>query len=461
MDFFAECSARFASRLLAVDDSGASLTYGEIMTDAAAWTARLGPEKRLVLLAIKNKLPHLRAYLSLAAAGHAVVLMSQDLFDGIHEEFTARYRPELVLAGDDDIDVISESAPRGGLAPELSVLLSTSGSTGSPKLIRFSGAGLAHNARAIAEYLDLTAEDRPMAHLPFHYSFGMSILHSHMAVGATLSLSDHSVMEKGFWQRMADEGVTSLSGVPFHFQLLRQLRLERRGPDSLATLTQAGGKLAADQVAHWAAISAEKGWKFVVMYGQTEAGPRISWLPPEHAVDKSGSIGIPIPGTRMALIDEEGRPIEAAETEGELVIESPSVMLGYAETRADLARGDEMGGRLVTGDLAYRDADGYYYITGRKSRFIKLQGNRVSLEAVEHRLKALDHEVACVGMDDKLYIVIEDETDAEAVRTAALNAFSFPAKAFQVAKVTAFPRSDSGKLRYRELLDAVSEGTNP
>jgi len=341
------------------------------------------------------------------------------------------------------------------------VLLSTSGSTGSPKLIRFTAAGLGANARAIADYLELDPVERPMCHLPFHYSYGLSIVHSHMAVGATLLLSDHSLMDKGFWTRMA-EGATSVSGVPFHFQVLRQLRLERRAPESLRTLTQAGGKLPPDQVAHWAGVARDKGWRFFVMYGQTEAGPRISWLPPEKAEEKSGAIGIPIPGVRMDLVDEAGRIVETQEAEGELVVTSPSVMMGYAQDRADLARGDEMGGRLVTGDLARRDAEGYFHITGRKSRFIKLQGNRVGLEAVEHRLKAMGHEVACVGEDDRLFIVAEGvETDTDALRRAAIEAFSFPAKSITVRAVESLPRTDAGKLRYKDLLDRMREEVSP
>jgi long-chain acyl-CoA synthetase len=270
----------------------------------------------------------------------------------------------------------------------------------------------------------------------------LSVVHSHVLAGAKLLLSDHTVMQKPFWERL--RGATSLPGVPFHYEMLLRMRLERADLPQMRVLTQAGGHLPQVLVEKVHAIARARGWKFHVMYGQTEAGPRISWLPHDEVPDWPGCIGRAIPGVRLSL------------AEGELIVESPSVAMGHAENRDDLARGDDLGGRLVTGDLAEEAAPGLYRITGRRSRFLKLQGNRVGLQDVEERLHAAGFEVHCTGTEDDLRICIEDG-DPEAVRRAAVDLFSFPARSVTVRRLAGIPRRANGKVDYPELLRLAME----
>jgi len=265
------------------------------------------------------------------------------------------------------------------------------------------------------------------------------------------------MMQREFWQRLEASGATSLSGVPFHFEMLHRLGPKRVNFAGLKTLTQAGGKLSPELVTAFTTLAEEKGLSFVVMYGQTEAGPRISYLPPAMARGNPASIGIPIPGVALDLLGEDGQPVLDG-TEGELVCRSPAIMMGYAEGAADLSLGDVMGGRLATGDLARRNGDGSYAITGRKSRFLKLQGNRVNLDDVEGLAKRLGYTAACVGRDNWLCVAIEAGADAAALKQAIITAYTFPPRAVEVKSVAAIPRSESGKVRYKALLDLVSEG---
>jgi acyl-coenzyme A synthetase/AMP-(fatty) acid ligase len=178
------------------------------------------------------------------------------------------------------------------------------------------------------------------------------------------------------------------------------------------------------------------------MYGQTEAGPRIGWLPHALVPQWPGCIGQAIPGVQLSLED------------GELVVQSPSVMMGYALNRTDLARGDETGGQLHTGDLAEEAAHGIYRITGRKSRFLKLQGNRVSLQDVEARLKAAGHEVYAVGHDNHLVLCIrstDTNSNTDTVRKTAVALFSFPPRSLHVQAVQEIPRTPNGKVNYAAL----------
>ena len=208
--------------LLATDDAGEKLYYGDLPELAATWGERL-PGRRLVALFCSNTVPSLRAYIGLQAAGHVVVLQSAKMSEQARSALIARYGYEASVDGD-KCEILAD--PADNLHPDLSVCLSTSGSTGSPKLVRFSAKQLRANAEAIAQYLELSSEDAPLAHLPFEYSYGLSVLHSHMTVGATCLLTEHSVMQKPFWERLSQ--ATSFSGVPFHFEMLLRMRLHGR-----------------------------------------------------------------------------------------------------------------------------------------------------------------------------------------------------------------------------------------
>lgn len=435
-------------RVLAIDDSGAVLRAADVQEAVRQWSARLNGCKRLFVLTCDNTCEHLKEYLALVAAGQAVVLVGSGISSHALEDIIRRYRPWGVVRPGEGTDELSlETAP---LHPELAVLLSTSGSTGSPKLVRFSVPQLEVNADAIAEYLDINSAERPFAHLPFHYSFGLSVIHSHLRAGATVLLSRHSLVSPDFWARMEAEHATSLSGVPFHFEMLLKLRFQRRNLPHLKTLTQAGGKLTAQLVHQVAEIAEQTGRRLFVMYGQTEAGPRISYLSPDRVKAKPDSIGRPIPGVTLSLRSHGDFPSEV----GELIVESPSIMMGYAESAEDLARADDCHGILATGDIASQDAEGDFVIVGRTSRFIKLQGNRLNLAEVEQRLAALGLAVACVGVDDHLWIATE-KGDPERIRSAIIDEFTFPSRSTTIVKLDCLPRSEGGKILYRDLLETL------
>lgn len=453
MSLYGAALARFGAAPLFSDDSGRTASYA----DAAELAGRFAAAERgLLLLDCANTVPSALALVAAVSAGHAVLLLDGALDPATRARLAAAYDPDGEITADGALTWL-RTRPLGGLHPELALLLPTSGSTGSPKMARFSQAQLAANADAIASYLGLAADDCPIGHLPVHYSFGLSILNSHMRVGARLALTRHSLMTREFWDRVRAAGATSFSGVPFHYEMLRRLRLERMDLPTLRMLTQAGGRMEPARVGEFAALAAARGWKFTVMYGQTEAGPRITWLPFDQVAAHPDSIGQPIPGARVELLDEAGQPGDA----GELVCHSPSVMMGYAHGRADLALGDVMGGRLATGDLARRDAQGLLRITGRLSRFVKLQGVRVNLDEVEKRLHQLGHPVVCVGEDDLLWAVVASAEEAEAARARAVEIFGFSPRALRVVALADIPRSSAGKVRYGELLDRLRAGAAP
>ena len=308
------------------------------------------------------------------------------------------------------------------------------------------------NARSIAAYLRLDETERPITTLPMNYVYGLSIINSHFLVGATVLLTDKGLMQKEFWQFFREAGATSFGGVPYTYEMLFKLRFFRMDLPSLRTVTQAGGKITPELHEKFAAWAAETGRNFVVMYGAAEATSRMGYLPPEKAVEKKGSMGIPIPGGTFELLDAEGNRITEPHTTGELVYTGKNVTLGYAESGEDLIRGDERRGRLETGDMAQFDEDGYYYIVGRKKRFLKIYGNRVNLDEIDRMVKAeFQIEMASAGKDDHLYLFVTDEKTAEPVREFVIGKTKLNPAAFKAVVLEEIPKNDAGKTLYSEL----------
>lgn len=339
------------------------------------------------------------------------------------------------------------------LHPELALLLSTSGTTGSPKLVRLSYNNLVSNASSISEYLDLGSSETAISSLPMNYSFGLSVINSHLFVRGSVVMTTESITQRGFWELFKNFKVTSLSGVPYTFEILKKFRLLNAELPSLKKLTQAGGKLSNDLIEHFAQFSQTKGIQFFVMYGQTEGTARLSYLHPQFIFEKLGSIGRPIPKGEFHLIDENGINIDQPGIAGELVYTGPNVMLGYAECKADLARGDDNKGRLHTGDIALFDDQGFYFIVGRIKRFIKLFGNRVNLDELERLLMDQGVQSACTGKDNSLVIYVLKPEDNAQVKDFLTKKLGIHFSVFNVRIIKEIPKNLSGKTLYSKLYD--------
>ena len=439
-----------------ISDDGCSFSYAELKCFSDKWALKVPPHS-LVFLLVGNNLDSLVAYVS--CLNHSIVpLMLDAHIDGqLLQRFMDIYRPDFIWRPTDGgyvLEQLNISNTQKELHPDLALLLTTSGSTGSPKLVRQSYENIRANTASIIEYLGLDATERPITTLPMNYTYGLSIINSHLAVGATILLTDRSIMQREFWNFFTESGATSFGGVPYTYEMLDKLMFFRRKLPSLRTMTQAGGKILPALHEKFAEYAQREGKKFVVMYGQCEATARMAYLPPERSLDKVGSMGIAIPGGRFTIVDENGNAITEPETTGELVYEGANVTLGYAECVEDLAKGDERHGRLVTGDMAKRDAEGFYYIVGRKKRFLKIFGNRVNLDETERLIKDrfTGIDCACGGVDDKMKIYVAGFSgDFSGVRDFVAEITHLNFKAFEVVAVDAIPKNTSGKTLYTEL----------
>ena len=430
--------------------------------------------KFLVAVLCDNSLASLTAYVAALRAGHTVFLISEATDVSLRRRLFEIYSPEIILSVGRELEPISGyrsvNSPVSGLTvafaqtpsaelihADTAVLLSTSGTTGSPKLIRLSCRNLQSNAEAIAQYLGIDGSETAITGLPMSYSYGLSVVNSHLLAGANLVCTNASVVEGEFWDLFAAQRCTSFAGVPYSYLLLEKLRFQRMDLPSLRTMTQAGGRLAPEKIEFFGDAMRKKGVKFFVMYGQTEATARISYVPSERLAEKIGSVGIAIPGGKLRLYSD-GKEITEAGAEGELVYEGLNVMLGYAETRACLGKPDEMGGRLATGDLGYRDADGYFYLTGRLKRFIKLFGLRVNLDEVEKMLESkLACSVACVGRDESLHVLVESGNDADVgeAKKRVVEFYKLHHSVVHVQRTSKLPTTGSGKKDYAVVASAL------
>jgi len=456
----------FKENILINYSEGECYTYQNIINISDEIYSQIN-HRTLVFCLCKNHPGAMAGYISFLRNKVVPVMLDASLDDELLNELIDDYKPEyLWLPQEQLIENFKENVVFSTLNyslvklkidtpfilhDDLALLLTTSGSTGSPKLVRLSYENLKTNAESIAQYLDIDKSERPITALPMNYSFGMSIINSHLIKGATVLLTSRALMEKEFWSFLRDQKATSFSGVPYTYEILKKLRFFRMELPSLKTLTQAGGKLNNELVKEFSLFCRNTGKRFFVMYGQTEASPRMSYLPPEYALAKLGSMGIPIPGGDFSLIDDNGEEIHNAEVIGELVYKGRNVSLGYAEKGDDLQKGDDNKGVLYTGDLAKRDEDGFFYIVGRKKRFIKLYGNRVNLDETERMLKNIITGCACNGVDDHMIIYITDESRTDEVKEYISAKTKINHVAFSVKYIPEIPVNSSGKTIYSKL----------
>ncbi|MED4954407.1 AMP-binding protein [Paenibacillus macerans] len=426
------------------------LTYAELQALADQYGFR-SDNKELVLLLCDNEIEIVAAYVAALQAKQAVMLLNASTNLELLNHIVMTYQPKWIVAlneltfdGYRQRGNVLEREQHSGAAihSELAVLLSTSGTTGSHKFVRLSYANIQSNAEAIAQYLEIDASERGILNLPLSYSYGLSILNSHFHAGAAVLLTGESVVAKTFWNFVREQQATSLPGVPFTYQMLERVGFFKMELPYLRTLTQAGGRLEERLVRLLGEYAKEQRKRFFVMYGQTEAAPRISYIPSDRVLDKPGSIGIPIPGGRLELAPDTG----------ELIYYGSNVMLGYAESLADLAKGDECGGVLYTGDTATVDEEGFFTITGRMKRFIKLFGLRINLDEVERKLEALlQQPIACVGNDDKLLVATESSQHVAEIKQHVDHLYKLHPTAYRVIVVEEIPRLANGKINYQAL----------
>ena len=446
------------------DNEGYFLTYGELVKEVLQ-ICGLKLERSVVFCMCKNTVGALTGYMGLIEAGLVPVMLSAKSDMQLLKKLYDTYSPSYIWMPEDmstsgqkciyrsmGYSLIKTGNPVYPLHKELELLMTTSGSTGSPRLVRYKTGNLKSNAQNVAEAFGWTENERPMCDLGMQYTMGLNVINTHLYVGAQLLLTTYNLMSGEFWDYIRNEGATSFTGVPFSYEILSRLRFSEMELPQLRTLCQGGGRLTDKRFEEYAEYAEKSGKRFVASFGTTETAARLSVLPAEEAKKRIGSIGKAIPQGEMFLTDETGNILTDQEAEGELCYRGPNVTMGYACCKNDLNYGDEWKGEYHTGDLARRDRDGFYYITGRKSRFLKLLSYRVSLDQCERIIQEnTGAECACTGTDERMLIYITDSDAREAVSECISQKTGLFRSLFAVRVIDTIPRNDSGKIRYQEL----------
>jgi long-chain acyl-CoA synthetase len=453
-----------SKKVALMDDYGLSLTYSDLV-DFVSVVGSYIDTRGLLLLKCDNSLASISFYVASLELKVPIMLIDEKI---AHNELAAivdEYKPHYLIIQGDEVfsDLYENKYSYGGLSvqsrkiilenkisKELALLLSTSGSTGSRKFVRLSYDNILSNTASIVNYLGVTPLDVAITTLPMSYTFGLSIINTHLYASAKIIVTKFTALEKDFWLQMSRQRVTSLSGVPYSFELMMKTGLLKRSLPDVKVITQAGGKLSSNLKIKLLDYCDEFQKKLFVMYGQTEASPRMSFVPPYDLRNKIDSIGVSISGGSLEIRSEDGVLCKTAE-HGEIIYKGPNVSLGYSVCVEDLAVGDTLGGVLSTGDVGYVDKDGFYFIVGRNKRFAKVFGLRVSLDEIEELLisKYPDFDFMC-KVDESVIIVYFSDGSLDVAD--AKKFISYRSKihrtGFKFEQIAKIKRNSSGKKLY-------------
>jgi long-chain acyl-CoA synthetase len=464
----------FTNQTALITSQGRELTYFELISGGDAWTSNLSGRCLVISLA-RNTPEFVMGYVGFMRCRIVQLMLNDSVAPEFLEKLIEDYSPSYLFLPEsykclkkDRTTIYSHQGysllennyksrflvDKVELHSDLALLLSTSGTTGSAKLVRLSYKNLIANTESIISYLGICSGDRTISTMPLSYSYGLSILNTHLTSGASIVMTEYSAMSREFWDAMIQQKVTNFGGVPYFYEILDKLKFESLTLPDLRFATQAGGKLSLRLAEKFTQTFLKQNKRFFMMYGQTEATARISFLCSTDYPEKKGGIGQAIPGCEIWLENELGEKITSPEVGGELVCKGENISMGLAECSSDLSLADVNSGILKTGDYAIFDSEGYFSIVGRKSRFLKIFGLRLNLQELEDILKNKGFECACTGTDEKLFIyVAELLNEGELIRIIS-KLTGVHRNGFQIVKIDTFPRTSSGKIDYKSLIEA-------
>jgi long-chain acyl-CoA synthetase len=445
------------SSIAFIDDHNAQLTYGQLVQFIQSNKGLL-PRRSLVFIIGDNTTPVAAFFCACIENGWVPLMLSKDIDEALLKVYMERYKPQALFAAEkhdfghraslewNDYKLYDMEQQMVPIYEELSLLLPTSGSTGSPKLVRHSYQNLRFSAENVSKLYNITSNDTGLALLPIFYTMGLSTITSHLQVGAKVVLTNYALTDRNFWTVLKEQNITILTGVPYTFEVLFKMRFERVVLPNLRIITQGGGKLSEKL---WEALvyyTTKHNIEFIATYGQTEGTARMSFLEASEAARKQGSIGNAIPGGLFEVWDETDHVISEREAKGELVYKGGNVTLGYAEHQEDLLLGDLRKGILKTGDIVSRDAEGYIFIVGRMKRFLKIYGLRISLDEVELLIKnKFDTDCYAAGDDNILTIYITDHALLSEVKVWLSATIHLYHQAIEVVYKESIERNAAGK----------------
>lgn len=459
-----------------ITDKGLKITYDELEKLEAAFVHGI-KRGSLILILCGNNIETLTAYTGCLKNGIVPIMVSAGINGERLAEIIDNYKPgylwipqkyeqkaaEYIRSGEPNRVyqygsyslfqpgiLQSDENTEISIYKDLALLLSTSGSTGSSKLVRLSKDNIRTNTLDIIESLKICENDRAVTTLPMHYTYGLSVINTHLYAGGVILLTEEKIISNDFWVFFNENNGTSFAGVPYTYEIMEKLKLYKKLPDSLKTMTQAGGRLGVELQKKICAYAERNGIDFYVMYGQTEATARVTCMK-STLKQPLGSVGKPV--GREDVIISEG---------GEVVVKGKNISLGYAMNHGDLSKGDENKGILYTGDMGYKDGEGYLYICGRMDRMAKIYGNRISLDELEGLLGRGFPGYTFISLvyGNKI-IIFSDVKEKDEIPGYLSGQTGFAKIVFHIIPVCEIVRKENGKIDYKyykELLKKWQTG---
>lgn len=460
---------KFEKNIAVITETGEELTYDTLNGLQKKWASYVSG-RELVLMLCSENIETIVGYISCLINKIVVIMLDGKTDLDYIKHIIQTYRPNYVWGPLNNVVVshktqiyayknyklVRYNVNKISIFSELAVLFSTSGSTGNPKLVRLSYDNIEQNTKSIISYLDIDKKQRAALSLPLSYVYGLSVLNTHLYVGASILLIRRKVFDIEYWDIFNRFTATSISGVPYTYKILKSFNFSKLNLPTLQYMTQAGGHLSDEVISYFLNYSEQNNKKFFVMYGQTEATARISYVPYEYLSKKKGSIGIPIRGGEMKIVSEDNSVLSESYKVGEIIYKGRNVSLGYADNQYDLCLGDLNCGILHTGDIGYFDNDNYFYIVGRKSRIKKVLGIRINLDDIEKELnKRFNINFACVSTDKYIYIASEELMNSNEIINFISKKINVNKSVFSIS-LTKFPRNKNGKIDYSKLYKIIT-----
>jgi len=462
---------KFSKKVALITKDAKIIKYKDLIQGIENFKFYIKENKKLTFLFCSNDVEIIIAYLSFLDLRNPLMLIDSNLEDKKINELIKSYNPEYIFINKNNLNqkmkkmysinnvngifinlkIKKKFLIKKKINKDLSILLGTSGSLGNSKYVKLTKKNIEDNTKKIIKYLNLKTNDRTITTLPFNYSYGFSIINSHLSAGASIVLNNFSLLEQKFWKLYEDNNITNFNGVPFTYEILKKLKFNKFFNKNLKFITQAGGRMSSINLAECLKLCIKNKVNFFTMYGQTEASPRMSYVNLSKYKEKVGSIGKVLDGCKFSLHDAYEKKILSPNIEGELIFEGNNIFKGYAESYKNLDILTNFS-KLKTGDIAKFDKDGFFFITGRKKRFIKIYGIRFGLDEME---KILDNKFKvkfyCLGSDNKLIITTNHPSNKKYDVSQISEFLKIRKKNIELRTNMEIPLKSNGKMDYQKM----------
>jgi len=457
--------SKHSEKVAFISSANDVITY-ETISENISKFAKKEFNRGLVFCFCDNEPDFIIGYLSIIKNKMVPVMLNSQISESLLEKIDHSYKPnyyfissskfqELNLNNENvcyvfgNYYLVARKTSSLKIADNVVQLLSTSGSTGTSKFVIQTADNINSNLISIIFGLGLSSKDRSITTMPINYTYGLSVILSHLEVGGSIVLSNYNLTQRDFLTSLRDHKVTNFNGVPHHYEIIARFGEDFFADTSLEFITQAGGKLGDSHTKKIFNMCQKNKIKLYVMYGQTEATARISILDTSESPNKLKSVGKPILNGKIFIYDDFKKITENALLEGEIVYEGKNVSPGYAKNYLDLLVEKKGTNRLFTGDVGYIDSEGFLYITGRKKRFAKILGLSINLDELEEILKNLSYDAICISDDEKIYVAINYLHDIEVVSSLLSKFLKLSNARIQVFNFEEIPYTKSGKKDYQ------------